>query len=145
MLVDKFARAWVRAEDATKCPLIVDVLGAAGVDHQPVSFSSDEVADQAIQADLPRGFVIAMPRARVDAHFDRLTSDRVRKKPPTIGLLVLEMQLALAGQEQLAHRAAKLADMGWVDDGCGDEVAAVPRRLVNEGVDGHWAIVPYRR
>lgn len=63
------------------------------------------------------------------------------RDPAAVGLLVLEMQFALARKEKLPHRAAELADLGWVDGG-GDQVAAVPCRLVYEGVDGHRTIMP---
>jgi hypothetical protein len=53
------------------------------------------------------------------------------------------VQLSLARKQELAQRLAKLTDVGGLDDGGGDQVSPIARRLVNEHMYGHPHIVPY--
>jgi len=92
-----------------------------------MSLAIKQIGDQSGHTPLANRLVVAAEGARVDVCIDRETGDRVRYQPPTDRLFAVEVQLALAGQEKLAQRAAELAELGRVDDGGGDEVAAVPR------------------
>ena len=137
VLVHELARTWQRPQDSTQGALIVNVALDAGIYHQPMGLADEEITSQTLHTLLAGRLRAMVPGTRVDVDLYRETGDRIREKPTAGGLLAVEVQFALAGQQKTGQRSAKVADLGWVDDGGGDEVAAVPRRLVNEGVDGH--------
>lgn len=119
----------------------MQVAFGTSVDDHAMSLACEEIAGQPLQALLAGRFRATAIGAGVDVHLDRQARDRVGKEAAARGPLPVEVQFSLAWKEKLTHGAAKLAQLGWVDEGGGDEVATVSCRLVYEGVDGHWAIM----
>lgn len=102
--------------------------------------TSDKIPNQASQADLASRLIFTVIRARVDVNLHLEPRDCVRQLSPPGGFLFLEMQLALAGKKEGTHRLTELANAGRLDHRSRNQIATVPDRLVNEGVDRHrWA------
>lgn len=91
-----------------------------------------------MQASRAGSFLITAAAGRgVDADLHAHGHDLVEDLPAPLGLLPLEVHLALVGLTQVTHLAPYPAQVGRVDQSHREQVPAVAERLVHERVHTH--------
>ena len=109
------------------------------VEDETMCTAREQIASQPIDAILPSRLILAPAGTPIDPHFDGKSHDDTGHDSSSRISLVVEMQLPLAGLQQIAQFAAEFSEPSGFGDGCGEVVGRPSARLVYKGMDRHGA------